>query len=107
MPNFPHGLTIGHTFGSPITQTVTISSKGQLVIPKVVRELTQLSAGDELIIICVNGEIHLKPTASNYSATALEDVAGCLAKPTRQRLSNSQTRARMAAKRKEKNAVST
>lgn len=88
-------------------QTVTLSSKGQLVIPKAVRELTHISAGDELFVVCVNGEIHLKPTAArNSAATSLEDVAGCMAKPTRQRLSEAQTRARIASKLKETNAAS-
>ncbi len=58
----------------------TLSAKGQIVIPKHLRESAQLSFGDEFAISYVNGEIRLRPIATKkYSA--LDQVAGCLARP--------------------------
>lgn len=71
---------------------VTLSSKGQLVIPKAVRELAQLATGSQFSVRYVGGEIRLRLLAPAQGAT-LEEVAGCLARPGRTRLSNAQTRA--------------
>lgn len=60
-------------------ETATISSKGQLVIPRQVRALAHLVAGDEFTVKYVQGEIRLRPL-SRANATAIDDVAGCLAK---------------------------
>ena len=60
--------------------TATLSVKGQIVIPKHLRETAQLSSGDEMAISYVNGEIRLRPIATKKHA-ALDQVAGCLARP--------------------------
>lgn len=60
--------------------TATLSVKGQIVIPKHLRETAQLSFGDELAISYVNGEIRLRPIATKKHS-ALDQVAGCLARP--------------------------
>ena len=59
-------------------ETATLSSKGQLVIPRQVRALAHLMAGDEFTVNYVKGEIRLRPL-NRASATAIDDVAGCLA----------------------------
>ncbi len=41
---------------------ITISSKGQIAIPKSVRKSLNLEAGDTIALIQVNDEIVLKPT---------------------------------------------
>jgi len=78
-------------------ETTTLSSKGQLVIPKAVRQSAQLAPGDVLSVRYVDGEIRLKPVAP-VAATSLDEVAGCLAKPGRKRLSEAQTQAAIKAR---------
>ena len=78
-------------------ETVTLSSKGQFVIPKSIRLDAQLSAGSQLEVSWIDGEIRLRPLAK-HTLTQLSDVAGCLFKPERQRLSDADTAA--AIKRK-------
>jgi AbrB family looped-hinge helix DNA binding protein len=60
-------------------ETITLSSKGQIVIPKQLRTSANLLVGDELSIHYVGGEIRLRPLV-NRSAMALAQVAGCLAR---------------------------
>lgn len=85
-------------------QTVTLSSKGQLVIPKPVRESAHLVVGDVLTVRYVDGEIRLKPMVPG-KAVPLQDVAGCLARPGRQALTEAQTRANIARRLKAQNAA--
>ena len=59
-------------------ETVTLSSKGQLVIPSHVREKAHLPAGDTFEVRYLDGEIRLKPVQS-AEVTTLDEVAGCLA----------------------------
>lgn len=80
-------------------ETITLSSKGQLVIPKAVRQSAHLAPGDVLSVIYVDGEIRLKPLAP-VAATSLDEVAGCLAKPGRKPLSEAQTQAAIKARLK-------
>ena len=58
--------------------TATLSSKGQLVIPRQVRDLAHLMAGDEFAVNYVQGEIRLRPL-NRAKTTTIDDVAGCLA----------------------------
>jgi AbrB family looped-hinge helix DNA binding protein len=44
--------------------TVTLSSKGQLVIPKAVREHAQVVPGSQFSVHYVDGEIRLRPLAA-------------------------------------------
>ena len=83
--------------------TVTLSSKGQLVIPKAVREHARVEAGSRFSVRYVDGEIRLRPLARS-SAVALDDVAGCLAKPGRGRLSEAQAQAIIKARLKVRHA---
>lgn len=80
-------------------ETITLSSKGQLVIPKAVRQSAHLAPGDVLSVRYVDGEIRLRPVTV-LAPTALAEVAGCLAKPGRKALSQAQTRAAIQARLK-------
>ena len=83
--------------------TVTLSSKGQLVIPKGVRDDAQVAAGSQLEVRYLDGEIRLRPIART-AASALEDVAGCLARSSRKRLSQQEERLVIKARLKTQNA---
>jgi AbrB family looped-hinge helix DNA binding protein len=83
-------------------ETVTLSSKGQLVIPRGVRQAARLVAGARFSVRLVDGEIRLKPLLE-AAATTLDDVAGCLAKPGRPKLSDEQARAAIRARLKATN----
>ena len=80
-------------------ETITLSSKGHLVIPKAVRQSAHLAPGDVLSVRYVDGEIRLKPVTA-VTATSLADVAGCLAKPGRRPLGQAQTQAAIKARLK-------
>ena len=75
------------------------SSKGQLVIPKSIRNDAHVSAGSLFEVRYVEGEIRLRALPS-VPATALEEVAGCLARPGRKRLGDAQTQAIIKARLK-------
>lgn len=83
--------------------TVTLSSKGQLVIPKAVREHAQLAPGSQLSVRYVDGEIRLR-LLEPAQAVSLDEVAGCLARPARKRLSDASTEAFIRAKLKARHA---
>ena len=83
-------------------ETVTLSSKGQLVIPSHVREKAHLHAGDTFEVRYLDGEIRLKPVQS-AKVTTIEEVAGCLAglvTLTKKPLSNAQIEAAIKARLK-------
>jgi AbrB family looped-hinge helix DNA binding protein len=79
--------------------TVTLSSKGQLVIPKQVRTLANISAGDALQVRYLGGEIRLRPIAQT-GITTLDGVAGCLANAPRNKFTDAQVRAAIKARLK-------
>ncbi len=78
---------------------IVLSSKGQLVIPKAIRERAKLSPGDRLAVRLEEGEIRLKLLPRRGAAT-LQDVAGCLAMPGRKLLTEAQTKAAIRARLK-------
>ncbi len=73
-----------------IMETVKLSSKGQIVIPKGIRESRHLAAGTEFIVSFLGDEIRLMPVPV-FPRTKVEDVAGALAKPGRKRLTEEET----------------
>ena len=91
-------------------ETVTLSSKGQLVIPSHVRERAHLRAGDTFEVRYLDGEIRLKPVQPAH-VTTLDDVAGCLAGlgglvvPTKKPLSDIQIEAAIKARLKAEDAA--
>jgi AbrB family looped-hinge helix DNA binding protein len=84
-------------------ETVTLSSKGQFVIPKSIRLDAQLSAGSQLTVSWVDGEIRLRPLVK-HTVAELSEVAGCLFKPERQKLSDADTQAAIKRKLKARHA---
>jgi AbrB family looped-hinge helix DNA binding protein len=58
-------------------KTTRLSSKGQVIIPKDLRDAHRWEAGQELIAIDVGDGILLKSNNA-FQETALEQVAGCL-----------------------------
>ncbi|HWS75035.1 MAG TPA: AbrB/MazE/SpoVT family DNA-binding domain-containing protein [Quisquiliibacterium sp.] len=84
-------------------EKTTLSSKGQLVIPKSVREAAHLVPGSVLSVSWVEGELRLRPLAPGGVAS-LDEVAGCLARPGRKRLDEAQTEAAIKARLKARHA---
>jgi AbrB family looped-hinge helix DNA binding protein len=60
------------------SENTTLSSKGQLVIPKALRERAHWVAGDQLQVVLIDEEIRLRRVPPAAKSGALEDVAGCL-----------------------------
>jgi AbrB family looped-hinge helix DNA binding protein len=85
-------------------ETTTLSSKGQLVIPKQVRALANVAAGDAFQVLYLDGEIRLRPIARTKSTT-LDEVAGCLANAARKPLSEAQVEADIKARLKTEDAA--
>ncbi|MCP4360833.1 MAG: AbrB/MazE/SpoVT family DNA-binding domain-containing protein [Chloroflexi bacterium] len=57
--------------------TTKLSSKGQVIIPKWLREANNWQAGLELIVVDTDDGILLK-SKHPFAATTIEEVAGCL-----------------------------
>ena len=85
-------------------ETTTLSSKGQLVIPKQVRQQAKVAAGDAFVVRYQDGEIHLRPVART-GGTTVDDVAGCLASALRKPLSDAQAEATAKARLKAEDAA--
>lgn len=58
-------------------EVTRLSSTGQVIIPKALRDAHRWEAGQELIAIDMGDGILLKPK-SPFEETTLENVAGCL-----------------------------
>lgn len=58
-------------------KTVRLSSKGQLVLPRALRESHRWETGQEFMIVDTDEGVLLKP-ASPFPPTRLDDVAGLL-----------------------------
>lgn len=58
-------------------ETTRLSSKGQVILPKALRDAYHWEAGQELVAIAVGDGILLKPKKP-FQETTLADVAGCL-----------------------------
>ena len=57
--------------------SVKLSSKGQVIIPKPIRDAYHWENGQELMLIDTGNGILLQPKAP-FAESALEEVAGCL-----------------------------
>ena len=58
--------------------TTTVSTKGQVVLPKTIRRALRWRAGTRLVVENTIEGVLLKPD-SGFAATRPEDVFGCLA----------------------------
>jgi len=61
-------------------QTTKLSSKGQVIIPKTLRNRYELNTGQELFVIDTGNGILLK-TSNLFNNSELEEVAGILRYP--------------------------
>ena len=57
--------------------TTKLSSKGQIIVPKWIRDANKWEAGLEFIVVDTGDGILLKPKRP-FTPTTLEEVAGCL-----------------------------
>jgi AbrB family looped-hinge helix DNA binding protein len=60
-----------------MSETVNLSTKGQIVIPKAIRDRLGLTPGARLVIETEGRTIRISE-APRFAPTRLEDVAGCL-----------------------------
>lgn len=51
--------------------TVKISSKNQIVVPKEARQALGVAAGDELVVVAQNGRVELVPRPKSYTRATL------------------------------------
>jgi AbrB family looped-hinge helix DNA binding protein len=85
-------------------ETVKLSSKGQIVIPKEIREAQHLTVGTEFFVSYVEGEIRLTP-APVFPKTKVGDGLGMLARKSGRRLSDDETRRAIGGVLKERDAA--
>lgn len=50
-----------------VTETVRVSRKYQIVIPKQTREALNINRGDKLVVSVKDGQIIMKPMPNNYT----------------------------------------
>ena len=58
------------------TQIITVSSKGQIVLPLKIREEMAIKQGDKLALVVSNGSIILKPLDIPSALEVEEEVLG-------------------------------
>ena len=73
-------------------ETVKLSTKGQLVIPKEIRDAHHLAAGTEFAVSFVGDEIRLTPLPM-FPRTTVAAAAGLLAKRGQKHMDEQKTRA--------------
>ena len=78
-------------------ETVKVSSKGQIVIPKPLRDAHHIHAGDQFIVSSVAGELHLKPISAIGEST-LKSVAGMLFRADTRKLPEKEVERRIKSK---------
>ncbi|MHB8414067.1 MAG: AbrB/MazE/SpoVT family DNA-binding domain-containing protein [Acidiferrobacteraceae bacterium] len=70
--------------------TVKVSSKGQIVIPKAIRESHHIKAGTELVISVAGDALRLTPVPA-WDKTSIKEVAGILYRRGRKYLGTGNT----------------
>lgn len=86
-------------------ETVKVSGKGQILLPKTVREACSIGPGAEFSIAVVGGEIHLKPAQPSIAPTTVAAGRGLLAGKARKAPTDLEIRERIAAKIKLRDAA--
>lgn len=59
-------------------RTTTISTKGQVILPKVIRDQLRWHAGTRLAVEHTADGVLLRPLTTAFAPTRPEDVFGCL-----------------------------
>lgn len=86
--------------------TVKVSSKGQIVIPKDIRDAQRIAPGAELEIYTSGEEIHLRMLARPVPRTTVAAGRGMLATARKTAaLSEAEVRRRIAARLKDRDAA--
>ncbi len=75
-------------------ETIKVSSKGQIVIPKRLREAQGIRSGDRFTVSSVGDELRLRPLPA-IAPTTVREVAGMLHRPGMERVSDEETEARI------------
>jgi AbrB family looped-hinge helix DNA binding protein len=78
-------------------ERVTVSSKGQVVIPKSLRDTHNIRTGDQFFVSTVGGELRFRP-APAISETRLESVAGMLKQASTGKLDDAEVEKRIRAR---------
>jgi AbrB family looped-hinge helix DNA binding protein len=86
-------------------ETVKVSSKGQIVIPKSLRDAQSIQTGDQFIVTSVDGELRFKPALAR-SKVKLKSVAGMLRGAGIQKLSERELERRIASELRGQDAAS-
>jgi len=78
-------------------ERVTVSSKGQVVIPKGLRDTHNIRSGDQFFVSAVGDELRFRP-APAIPETRLETVAGMLKQGHTARLDDAEVERRIRAR---------
>jgi AbrB family looped-hinge helix DNA binding protein len=78
-------------------ETVKVSSKGQIVIPKSMRDTHQIRTGTRFIVTSVGDELRLNPIAAG-KPVRLDAVAGMLRHVPARKLTDQQVKQQVLAK---------
>ena len=76
-------------------EEVKVSSKGQIVIPKSLRDAHHIRTGDRFVVSSVGHELRFRP-APTLAKTRLKSVAGMLHRPGLTKLSATELERRLA-----------
>ncbi len=58
--------------------TTTLSTKGQVILPKTIRDRLHWGAGTRLAVVETEAGVLLRPLSGVFAPTRPEDVFGCL-----------------------------
>lgn len=86
-------------------ETVKVSSKGQIVIPKSLRESHRIHSGDSFVVTSVGDELHFKPAPAT-GQSSLRAVAGMLHRPHAKKQSDKQLARHIAARLRDEDEAS-
>jgi AbrB family looped-hinge helix DNA binding protein len=86
-------------------ETVRVSSKGQIVIPKNLRTAFHIETGSELAIFAEGDEIHLRQAEQRFARTDIANGLGLLAKPDRKAPAAADIKQTVGELLKQKNAA--
>jgi AbrB family looped-hinge helix DNA binding protein len=86
-------------------ETVRVSSKGQIVIPKTLRAAFHIEPGTTLAIFAEGGEIHLRQAEQQFARTDIASGLGLLSKPGRTAPAETEIKRTVGEMLKQRNAA--